>query len=55
LSKATIIGRFSLTENGLLIDLGNAVVRVVGVAVAFAFQQLSTATAWLYYPLVFLG
>jgi hypothetical protein len=49
------MGRFSTTENGPLIDLENAMVGVVGVAVAFAFRQLSTATAWRYYLLVFLG
>ncbi len=44
-----------MMENGSLIDLENAVVGVAGVAVALAFRQLSTATTWLHYPLVFLG
>ncbi|WP_155950909.1 hypothetical protein [Rhodanobacter sp. OR87] len=47
--------RFSMMENDSLIDLENAVIWVVGVAVVLRCQQLSTATAWRYYLLVFLG
>jgi len=46
---------FSMTKNGALPDLENAVALGLAVAVAFALRQLSTATAWCYYRLVFLG
>jgi hypothetical protein len=44
-----------MTENDSLIDLRNATAWAVAVAVVFAFRQLSTATAWRYYLLVFSG
>jgi len=47
--------RFSVMENDSLIDLQNVTAWAVAVAVAVAFRQLSTATAWRHYLLVFLG
>jgi len=44
-----------MTENDSSIDLENVVIWVVDVAVVLRHWQLSTATVWRYYPLVFSG
>jgi hypothetical protein len=44
-----------MTQNDSLIDLENAVIWVVGIAVVLRCRQLSTATAWRYYQLLLLG